>query len=190
MKNTIIALLLILFATSGYSQNLPDSKKENLTKKELRTLRKTEQAKKDSTSHTSAMYAIKASNWIFKATTITSLGGRREYVAANVNYLMIEDNLFTFQTSTGFGGGYNNMGGITTKGLVKGMNSSVDKHGNVSYTFKMLGTLFNANVTLNLMNEGNSAEIFMNFDRGEGSIIMDGSIYMLGITNLYEGTLN
>lgn len=188
MKHLAITLIFILSVTIGYAQE--SNQKTNLTKKELRAQRKAEQAKKDSIYRYSAMNALKSANWIFKATAITVSGSGTGYVAANVNYLLIEDGMFTFQTSTGFGGGPNNMGGITTKGLVKDMESSVDKRGNITYTFKLLGTMFNATVTLNMQHDGNGGELFMNFDRGMGSIIMIGSVYPIGTTKIYEGGYN
>lgn len=177
--------LLMLFSVAVLSAK--EKGKTSDDKKNERAMRKSEQMAKDSVSHILAIDAIERSNYIFKITSLNTNRGRIEYVNANVNFLLVEDNMFTFQTSTGFGGGPNNMGGITTKGLVKDVDKSVDKHGGVTYTFRLVSSLFNANVTLFIQSDSNSGDLYMNFDNGIESATMFGSVYPSVSSTLYEG---
>lgn len=166
--------------TGGSDDNARDRKSE-------RAMRKSEQAARDSVSHILAVEAIERSDYIFKITSINTQKGRIEYVSANVNFLLVEDDMFTFQTSTGFGGGPNNMGGITTKGLIKNVERSVDKHGNVTYTFRLVSNLLNASATLYIQGSSNAGDLYLNFDRRADTVTMFGSVYPSESTKLYEG---
>ena len=184
---TLISVLLLLSVSFASAKGRTDTDGRVQSRKSEKAMRKSEQASRDSVSHILAVDAIERSDYIFKITSINTQRGRIEYVNANVNFFLVEEDLFTFQTSTGFGGGPNNMGGITTKGLVKDVERSTDKHGNVTYTFRLVSSLLNANATLNVSGSSNSADLYLNFDRGSGSATMFGSIYPKESAKLYEG---
>lgn len=186
-KGFVFILFVMLFSVTVISAKDKGGTADSSDKKSERALRKSEQAAKDSVSHILAVEAIERSEYIFKITSINTQRGRIEYVNANVNFLLVEDNMFTFQTSTGFGGGPNNMGGITTKGLVKDVDKSVDKHGNITYTFSLVSSLFNANVTLFVQGGSNSGDLYMNFQRGPESATMFGAVYPKESARVYEG---
>lgn len=179
--------ILFIFAITVIQAKDKEENPDVQNKKSERELRKSEQAAKDSISHMLAIDAIERSDYIFKITSINTQKGRIEYVNANVNFLLVEENMFTFQTSTGFGGGPNNMGGITTKGLVKDVNRSIDKHGNITYTFRLVSNMLNANVSLYIPSNSNSGDLYLNFDNRSESLTMFGAVYPKDSARLFEG---
>lgn len=179
--------ILLMFSITVISAKDKERNNNTQNKKSERELRKSEQAAKDSVSHILAVESIERSDYIFKITSIDTQKGRIEYVNANVNFLMVEENMFTFQTSTGFGGGPNNMGGITTKGLVKDVNRSIDKHGNITYTFRLVSNMLNANVSLYIPGNSNSGDLYLNFDNRSESLTMFGAVYPKDSARLFEG---
>lgn len=181
MKRLLILLLFILSIFAIQAQEL--------SKKELKVAKRELESKKDSISGIIANNAMEKGEWIFQATTITVSGGAMNTVPANLNFLMVEGEQFTFQTSTGFGGGPNNMGGITTTGLIKIESVDIDRHGNTSYYMKLTGSILNASATLNLQRNSNMADLYLNMDRGTRNISMTGSIYPIGSTNVFEGSI-
>ena len=119
---TLIAILVFAFTTNLSAQEVGISKKEQKAAKRML------EAQKDSIAGVMAKNAIDSGEWIFNAISINVSGGAMMNVPSNLNFLMVQGEQFTFQTSTGFGGGPNNMGGITTTGLIKIEAVDVDRH--------------------------------------------------------------
>ena len=81
------------------------------------------------------------------------------------------------------------MGGITTTGLVKVEDVDIDKHGNITYSLRLNGTILNAVATLSLQRNSNIADLYLNMDRGGRNLSMAGSVYTIGSSQVFEGTL-
>ena len=182
-----IFILTAIFALA-FSFNI-SAQTEVLSKKEQKAAKRALEAQKDSIAGVIAKGAIENGEWIFRAISINVSGGAMINVPSNLNFLMVQGDHFTFQTSTGFGGGPNNMGGITTTGLIKVEDVDIDKHGNISYSLRLNGTILNAVATLNLQRNSNVADLYLNMDRGARNISMAGSVYTIGSTQVFEGTL-
>ena len=180
---TLIAILVFAFTANLSAQEVGISKKEQKAAKRML------EAQKDSIAGVMAKNAIESGEWIFNAISINVSGGAMMNVPSNLNFLMVQGDQFTFQTSTGFGGGPNNMGGITTTGLIKIEAVDVDRHGNISYSLRLNGTLLNATATLNLQRNSNMGDLYLNMDRGARNISMTGAVYSLGSSQVFEGTL-
>ena len=160
-----------------------------LSKKEQKAAKRALEAQKDSIAGVVARGAIDSGEWIFRAISMNVSGGAMINVPSNLNFLMVQGDQFTFQTSTGFGGGPNNMGGITTTGLIKIENVDVDKHGNITYSLRLNGTILNATATLSLQRNSNVADLYLNMDRGSRNLSMAGSVYTIGSAQVFEGSL-
>ena len=185
MKKLQILLLFVitLFPSVLISQNTK-SKKE--VRKEMQNERKAQEAHLDSINRQMALLAVSSNSWVLNATSINTTGGTVTYVQPNVNFIKTEGNMMTFQTSTGFGGGLNAMGGVTLGGMIVGKSHSDDK-GSISYTYNVRGTAFNATVILTFDNEGDTATAFMNFDNGY-SLTMYGEVQPYSVNSVTEGT--
>ena len=181
-----IFILTAIFALA-FSFNI-SAQTQELSKKEQKAAKRALEAQKDSIAGVIAKGAIENGEWIFRAVSMNVSGGAMINVPSNLNFLMVQGDQFTFQTSTGFGGGPNNMGGITTTGLVKVENVDVDKHGNISYSLRLNGTILNATATLTLQHNSNIADLYLNMDRTR-NISMAGSVYTVGSTQVFEGAL-
>jgi hypothetical protein len=81
------------------------------------------------------------------------------------------------------------MGGITTTGLIKVENVDIDKHGNITYSLRLNGTILNATATLSLQRNSNVADLYLNMDRGARNLSMAGSVYTIGSAQVFEGAL-
>lgn len=182
-----IFILTAIFALA-FTFNLL-AQTEGLSKKEQKAAKRALEAQKDSIAGVVAKGAIENGEWIFRAISMNVSGGAMINVPSNLNFLMVQGDKFTFQTSTGFGGGPNNMGGITTTGLVKVEDVDIDKHGNITYSLRLNGTILNATATLSLQRNSNIADLYMNMDRGGRNLSMTGSVYTIGSAQVFEGTL-
>ena len=179
----LLLFLVTLFPSVLISQNTK-SKKE--IRKEMQNQRKVQEAHLDSINREMALLAVASNNWVLNATSINTTGGTVTYVQPNVNFIKTEGNMMTFQTSTGFGGGINAMGGITLRGMIVSKTHSDDK-GSISYTYNVKGTALNATVILTFDNEGDTATAFMNFDNGY-SLTMYGEVQPYTVNSVTEGT--
>ena len=182
-----IFILTAIFALA-FSFNI-SAQTQELSKKEQKAAKRALEAQKDSIAGVIAKGAIENGEWIFRAISMNVSGGAMINVPSNLNFLMVQGDQFTFQTSTGFGGGPNNMGGITTTGLIKVENVDVDRHGNISYSLRLNGTILNAVATLNLNRNSNIADLYLNMDRGTRNISMAGAVYTIGSAQVFEGSL-
>lgn len=185
MKRVFILIAIFAFA---FTISL-SAQEEGMSKKEQKAAKRALEAQKDSISGVIAKNAIENEEWIFRAISMNVSGGAMINVPSNLNFLMVEGDKFTFQTSTGFGGGPNNMGGITTTGLIKVEGVDTDRHGNISYSLRLNGTLLNATATLNLQHNSNMADLYLNMDKGGRNLSMTGSVYTIGSSQVFEGSL-
>lgn len=185
MKKLQILLLFMvtLFPSVLISQNTK-SKKE--VRKEMQSERKAQEAHLDSINRQMALLAVSSNSWVLNATSINTTGGTVTYVQPNVNFIKVVGDMMTFQTSTGFGGGINGMGGVTLRGVIVSKTHSDDK-GSISYTYNVKGTALNATVILTFDNEGDTATAFMNFDNGY-SLTMSGEVQPYSVNAVTEGT--
>ena len=185
MKKLQLLLLFIatLFPSVLISQN---TKTKKNVRKEMQTERRQQEAHLDSINRQMALLSVSSNNWVLNATSINVTGGTVTYVQPNVNFVKVEGNIMTFQTSTGFGGGINAMGGVTLRGMIVSKTHSDDK-GSISYTYNVKGTALNATVILTFDNEGDTATVFMNFDNGY-SLTMYGEVQPYTINSVTEGT--
>lgn len=185
MKKLQLLLLFIatLFPSVLISQN---TKTKKDVRKEMQTERRQQEAHLDSINRQMALLSVSSNNWVLNATSINVTGGTVTYVQPNVNFVKVEGNIMTFQTSTGFGGGINAMGGVTLRGMIVSKTHSDDK-GSISYTYNVKGTALNATVILTFDNEGDTATVFMNFDNGY-SLTMYGEVQPYTINSVTEGT--
>lgn len=185
MKRIQLLLLLMatLFPSVLISQN---SKSKKEIKKEMQAERKAQQAHLDSINREMALLAVEANSWVLNATSINVTGGTVTYVQPNVNFIKVVGETMTFQTSTGFGGGINAMGGVTLRGMIVSKTSSND-NGSISYTYKVRGTALNVMVILTFDNEGDTATAFMNFDNGY-SLTMSGEVQSYTQASVSEGS--
>lgn len=176
----IISILLLSVVQLSAKDSNSEKEQKRAAKKELKAQKRAQQAVADSLYFVAAVNSVDSQNYIYKMTSITPSGGATNIVTSNVNFLMVQGDKFTFQTSTGFGGGSNGMGGITTTGLVNDVEKSEDKHGNLTYQFNITGNLFNARVSLYINHGSNSSDMYLNLDKGMGSVSIIGSIYPIG----------
>ena len=185
MKKLQLLLLFIatLFPSVLISQN---TKTKKDVRKEMQTERRQQEAHLDSINRQMALLSVSSNNWVLNATSINVTGGTVTYVQPTVNFVKVEGNIMTFQTSTGFGGGINAMGGVTLRGMIASKTHSDDK-GSISYTYNVKGTALNATVILTFDNEGDTATVFMNFDNGY-SLTMYGEVQPYTINSVTEGT--
>ena len=180
----LLLFMVTLFPSVLISQNT-QSKKE--LRKEIQNERKVQEAHLDSINREMALLAVSSNNWVLNATSINTTGGTVTYVQPNVNFLKTVGDMMTFQTSTGFGGGINAMGGVTLKGLIVSKTQNDDK-GSISYTYNVRGTAFNATIILTFDNEGDTATAFMNFDNGY-SLTMYGEVQPYSLNSVTEGSV-
>ncbi|MBR5532167.1 MAG: DUF4251 domain-containing protein [Bacteroidales bacterium] len=182
-----ISIIIAIFA---FALTLPiEAKDQGVSKKEQKAAKRALEAQKDSIAGLVSRDAMERGEWVFNAVSVNVSGGPMVNVPSNLNFLMVEGDKYTFQTSSGFGGGPNNMGGITTTGLIKIEDVEADRHGNITYSLRLNGTILNGTATLTLERNSNRADLYINMDRGTRNLSMVGAVYPIGTTRVFEGTL-
>lgn len=181
--------MLLAAVLPVFCANASEKKKDKRgdSKKELREERRKEQSRKDSISHVMAMRAIESDSWVFSATSITATGGPNIVVQPNVNFIKVDGKEMTFQTSTGFGGGPNNLGGITVRATVHGKTVEKDKHGDTICSFRFSGTAINGKISITIPHNAVSSYAYINFDNGR-SLTMDGQVVHMSKAKMSVGS--
>ncbi|MBO8438564.1 MAG: DUF4251 domain-containing protein [Bacteroidetes bacterium] len=178
------ALMLPIFSVNASGKK--DDKK-SVGKKELREERRKEQHRKDSVSYVMAVRAVKSDSWVFSATSVTATGGPNVVVQPNVNFIKVDGKEMTFQTSTGFGGGPNNLGGITVRANVRDKVVSSDKHGDTTCSFRFSGTAINGKISITIPRNSSYAYAYINFDNGR-ALSMNGQVVPMAKAKMSVGS--
>jgi hypothetical protein len=86
-----------------------------------------------------------------------------------------------------FASGPNGVGGVTVDGLVSGMERMVDKRGNVTISFNVMGIGINAQIEIYMTPGTNSATatIYPNFN--SNTVWLQGNIVPYENSDIFEG---
>lgn len=140
----------------------------------------------DSINREIAILAINNNSWMLKADRVIPKGKSPIYLQSNANFLQVVGDKVTLQTSTGFGGGVNGMGGVTLRGTIKNEGLESGKRGDLIYSYSVAGVRFNGIITLNIGKVGVMAEAYFNINSGD-SFTLRGEVVPYSAKRILEG---
>lgn len=186
----LTSLLCILCVTSSYSQSNKD-KRENAWRKERENKRVEARAleqRQDSVAYHAAVEALSEGEWVLEAYNINFFSGITRFVSSNTNYISCDNGEGTIQTAyDNFVYSPNGVGGVTVLGDVSDERISVDKDGNVYFSYNIQGSAVSATVYLTLTGGTNQASATVNPNFTGRSITFDGYLVPYSQSSVFQG---
>ena len=165
MKKLFFLLLmgiLMMPATEILAQTQTQTHTQELTKKQIRQIKRDQRRHArqvaNQQAYNAAVEALKDNNWVLMANTLYGPRGNSIPVSDNTNFIQFKGNKVYLQLAFTGIAGPNGLGGITVEGTPSNISSQTDKHGNITYSFNVMGTAITAQVIINLSYGDNYAQ--------------------------------
>ena len=143
----------------------------------------------DSIAGVQAMAALRNQDFVLEANTVSFRNGAMVLVNSTTNFISVKGNRAVVQISpSDFTSGPNGVGGVTVDGMMSGQEYRVDKRGNVTYSFSVMGIGINAQVEIYMSQGSNSASatIYPNFN--SNTVWLQGNIVPYANSGVIEGS--
>jgi hypothetical protein len=143
----------------------------------------------DSLAGLQAVAAVKNQDFVLEAQTVQFRTGATVFVNSSTNFISVKGNRAVVQISpSNFASGPNGVGGVTVDGMIAGQEYKVGKHGNVTYSFSVMGIGINAQIEIYMTPGTNqaSATIYPNFN--SNTIWIQGNIVPYENSDVIEGS--
>ena len=187
----LTSALCFMFSTFSFAQSTrSEREKEWRANRELsRAEAKALEMQQDSLSYHDAVAALKEGSWALEANNVNFFNGITRFVSSNTNYICCEDGEGTVQTAfNNFTYSPNGLGGVTVQGDVTGERLSMDKDGNVYYSFNIQGSAISATVYVTLTGGTNQASATVNPNFSGRSMTFDGYLVPYSQATIFQGT--
>ena len=144
--------------------------------------------RQDSVAYEAALAALKAGSWVLEANNLNFANGITRFVSSSTNYISCNEGEGTIQTAyTNFTYSPNGLGGVTVQGDILGVQTSVDKDGNVYCNFSIQGSAISATVSLTLTAGTNQASATVNPNFAGQSLTFDGYLVPYDRSTVFQG---
>jgi hypothetical protein len=143
----------------------------------------------DSIAGVQAAIAVQNRDFVLEADQVTFKNGNTVFVNSTTTFISVRGNRAVVQISpSNFTSGPNGVGGVTVSGMISGPEYRVDKHGNVTFSFSVMGIGINAQVEIYLTPGTNnaSATIYPNFN--SNTVWIQGEVVPYENSRVFEGT--
>lgn len=199
MKKIFYLMILscLLGAVPSYGQSCRGNGKACRTEREkawrMERQRKRAEARaielrQDSVAYEAALAALKAGSWVLEANNLNFANGITRFVSSSTNYISCNEGEGTIQTAyTNFTYSPNGLGGVTVQGDILGVQTSVDKDGNVYCNFSIQGSAISATVSLTLTGGTNQASATISPNFVGQPIVFDGYLVPYSDASIFQG---
>lgn len=143
----------------------------------------------DSIAGVQAAAAVRNQDFVLEANQVTFKNGATVFVDSNTNFISVKGNRAVVQISpSNFAAGPNGVGGVTVDGTISGMERMVNKKGNVTISFNVMGIGINAQIEIYMTPGTNSAyaTIYPNFN--SNTVWLQGNIVPYENSDIFEGS--
>lgn len=143
----------------------------------------------DSLAGLQAVAAVRNQDFVLEAQTVQFRTGATVFVNSNTNFISVKGNHAVVQISpSNFASGPNGVGGVTVDGMISGQEYKVGKHGNVTYSFSVMGIGINAQIEIYMTPGTNqaTATIYPNFN--SNTVWIQGNIVPYENSDVIEGS--
>ena len=188
MRFPLTFLLLIFFCFIASAQ---DSENELMSIKEQRQLarehKKAEKQAEEQKRQERVAALIEGHRFVLKANYINGRRGERQVVSSNLNFIIIDSTQATLQLGSGWGMGYNGVGGITVDGRITKfeINEKENKRGkSYNITVYLLSGIGQYDIQFWISQSGNAdATVRGNYS---GSVTYSGDIVPIEQARIYK----
>lgn len=189
MKRLILFNLLlgmvVLCSTSVEAQTQDQNRK--ISRKEQREIAQ-QQANQQ---FEIARQALKDSMFVVEVDRIIGQLGRTVYVSANENFVLMNRDYASVQLAVlSAHEGMNGVGGITLAGNVSDVQERIDKHGNITYQFRVQGSSISSTVIVTLYKGDNLVSVVMNSTFNNGRITFYGRLLPAHASKVFKAQPN
>lgn len=189
MKRLILFNLLlgmvVLCSTSVEAQTQDQNRK--ISRKEQREIAQ-QQANQQ---FEIARQALKDSMFVVEVDRIIGQLGRTVYVSANENFVLMNRDYASVQLAVlSAHEGMNGVGGITLAGNVSDVQERIDKHGNITYQFRVQGSSISSTVIVTLCKGDNLVSVVMNSTFNNGRITFYGRLLPAHASKVFKAQPN
>lgn len=142
----------------------------------------------DSIAGVQAAAAVKNRDFVLEADQVTFKNGYTAFVNSNTTFISVKGNRAVVQISpSNFSAGPNGVGGVTVDGSISGMQTMVDRKGNTTLSFNVMGIGINAQIEIYMTQGTNraSATIYPNFN--SNTVWIEGDIVPYENSDVFEG---
>ncbi len=182
MLKKIMLILTTILGCSIVAQaqdNYDGPVKKELAQKEKAEIRKQKMAIVDSIRFNNVVDAVSEGYFVILVDRVTvNFSGYMENSLDNQrNFILVQGKNGVVQTSSSWGyPGFNNMGGITLSGKLQNMRTKIDKKGNISIGYALIGHNVNAEIYISLPKGSQYATAQVTPIMGRGAFTMYGRI--------------
>ena len=192
MKNFfyLTFLFFVLFVSSSYAQSDRTEREKawRAERERQRAEARAAELRQDSVAYNEAIKALKDGAWVLEANNINFFSGITRFVSPTTNYVSCNDGDGLIQTAySNFTYSPNGLGGVTVQGDISGDRMSIDKDGNVYYSFSIQGSAVSATVYVTLTGGTNQASATVNPNFTGRSITFDGYLVPYSQATVFQG---
>ena len=124
---------------------------------------------------------------MLQANTLFNNVGAAIPVTNNLNFVAMDNNQVSLQLAfNGFNPGPNGLGGITLTGWPSSINERVDKNGNITYTFNVMGAALFAQVTVRLGYGSNYSTVTVSSNTNGRELTFSGNLVPYSQSNIFQ----
>ena len=185
---------MLVFTTPAWSQKkMTRKEKEAAWRAERLRKRAAEEQREmrnDSIEHIQAVTAIKNGSWALEASNVTFNNGVTRFVTPSTNFISVNNGNAVVQTAFDNTNIYspNGLGGITLEGRLTDESMKVDKHGNIYYSYSIVGAQISATVTVVITAGSNQATATIDPNFNPTQMTFSGYIYPYVNSGIIEGS--
>ena len=142
----------------------------------------------DSIAGVQAAAAVKNQDFVLEADQVTFKNGNTVFVNSSTTFVSVKGNRAVVQISpSNFAAGPNGVGGVSVDGTVSGMQRMIDRKGNTTVSFNVMGIGINAQIEIYMTQGTNraSATIYPNFN--SNTVWIEGEIVPYANSDVFEG---
>lgn len=138
-----------------------------------------------------ARQALKDSMFVVEVDRIIGQLGRTVYVSANENFVLMNHDYASVQLAVlSIHVGMNGVGGITLAGNISDVQERIDKHGNITYQFRVQGNSISSTVIVTLYKGDNQVSAVMNSTFNNGRITFYGRLFPAHASKVFKAQPN
>ena len=168
-------------AMSAWHKDMADFRSRSMEERQLNDLA-------DSLASVQARAALLNRDFVLEATSVTFKNGSTAFINSTTNFIYLKGDKAVVQISpSNFAAGPNGVGGVTVDGTISGMERMVNKKGNVTISFSVMGIGINAQIEIYMTPGTNSASatIYPNFN--SNTVWLQGNIVPYENSDIFEG---
>ena len=178
-----------MFAVAGMVQAQTLGKDvDKAAKKAEKEARKLEEKMRNEVLYREAEQALKDGAFVLEADRVIFKRGRSTFVSSNTNFVSLSDGRATVQVA--FNGAYsgpNGLGGVTVDGTASNIKMDKDKKGNINYSMNVSGIGVSAQVSIQLTEGSNTAQVVVSPNFNSNRITLAGQLLPVQKSNIFKG---